>query len=333
MAIELERMVLLVSGVAMLAIAGAILVGGPGRGIHRAFAALVAMKGAAVLLSDVSNDPDWTWTAISVQPYFALALIPIALYCLHATPRGDEGQVKRAAGWLALGGVLVLDLAYWADHSLFHGLARDETATGALRAADGIVYTSTGPLAAVAATAGPLLALLALRLAMRYRADARSPSGMTQLLLCCGLLIGALFDSASRLSALVSLLDSSPGFPWLPWGWADAILPVLALIPALLTVGVLVAGRAVERRPQHVLEGRLLVLAAFAFFSGFMRLAAPSDSDPGGSALVLVLLGFWRLMMPVLVAFAVLRTPLPSAAPILDEPRPSPAHPGRLSLR
>ncbi len=116
--------------------------------------------------------------------------------------------------------------------------------------------------------------------------------------------MGGLFDGTTRLAVLADLVDGPAGYPWLPWGWAVVTLPVLALVPAALGVAVLAANRSIDPRPLHALEGNLLVLATFAFLSCVVRLLLPADSDIGGHPTMLVLMGVWRLTMPVLVAWA-----------------------------
>jgi hypothetical protein len=307
MAIDLDRALLLAAGAAMLLLAGVILAAGPGRALYRAFAALVALRGASTLLPQVSNDPVWRETALHVQPYFALALVPVAVYAIFALRDPDPDAHRPARhGWLAVGAIALLDGIYALRHELFQTLSAAPPANSALRAAEGLSYTDFGPLAAVASLTALLLALLGLRLALAYRERARTPQGTTLLLLTAGFLLGALFDGTSRLAALAALMDAPAGYPWLPWGWAVAILPVLALVPAALTVIVLAAGRTAEPRPQRPLEGRILLLSAFAASSGFLRLVGGGDADPAGQALVLVLLGLWRLAMPVLVTYALL---------------------------
>lgn len=307
MAIDLDRALLLAAGAAMLLLAGAILAAGPGRALHRVFAALVALRGASTLMPQVSNDPVWREAALQVQPYFALALVPVAVYAFAALRDPDpEARPPARYGWAAVAAIAALDGIYALRHDLFQTLSPAAPANPALRAAEGLSYTDFGPLAAVASLAAPLLALLGLRLALAYRERARTAQGTTLLLLAAGFLLGALFDGTSRMAALAALMDQPAGYPWLPWGWAVAVLPVLALVPAVLTVIVLAAGRTVEPRPQRPLEGRILLLSAFAASSGFLRLAGGGDADPAGQALVLVLLGFWRLAMPVLVTYALL---------------------------
>jgi hypothetical protein len=301
MAIDLDRSILLASGTLMLLLAGAILASAPGRALHRALAALVAARGATVLLPQMSADERWLVAAVNVQPYFVFAVVVLALYCIHLA---GAPRPRRGTGWMALGAIVALDGLYLLDHSLLHTIAPGEAATGALAAGYMHTFTAFGPLAVVAGLVLPLLAVLGLVFALRYRRDAETPDGTMHLLLAGGLLLGSLFDGTSRLAALTALLDSGAPYPWLPWGWAVAALPVAALLPALLGVAVLAAGRNVHPRPQRLLEGRLLVLSAFAFFSGFLRLAGPSSSDPGGATLVLVLLGAWRMSMPILVAYA-----------------------------
>lgn len=321
MALELDRSILFAAGAATLALAVLVLLLRPGRGINRALAALLAARGATILLPQVSDDPAWTWTAVNVQPYFGLALVPLALYCAYAFARegGQPGRSAwRGAGWLAMAAIALLDLAYFVDHSLLQTLAPGTAAVGALQAAEGVQYVSFGPLWLLPAAAAPVLAYLGLRLALQYRLDPAGRQGPMLLFLAGGLAVGALFDGASRLAALTALLDGPAGFPWLPWGWAVVVLPVLGLVPALLAVAV-VASSPERLRPQRGPERAILLLAGLAFFSGFLRLIAPADSDAAGDALVLVLLGLWRLAMPVLVTYALVRhasaRPQPSASP------------------
>jgi hypothetical protein len=327
MTIHLDRSTLLVAGIAMLAIAAVIFAVRPGRGINRALAALIGARGAATLLPQVSTDPAWALTALNVQPYFGLAVVPLALYCLHSFAQAGRPAGRLPAGWIALGAIACLDLAYFLDHGLFHSVVAGTTETGALRAASGFVYTAFGPLWIVANAAGLVLAWLGLRLALQARAEGDAPHGPLVLLVACGLTLGALFEGASRLAALTALLDAPGSFPWLPWGWASAVLPVFALVPAGLAVAVLAAGAASLRRELRPVVRAVVALSGFAFFSGFLRLLAPADSDIGSTGLVPILMGLWRLAMPVLVAYAILRYPagVPAPAPVgpTDGKRPS----------
>ncbi|MEA3137211.1 MAG: hypothetical protein QOJ26_307 [Thermoplasmata archaeon] len=314
MPIDLDRTTLFVAGAAMLAVAVVILAVRPGRGLNRALAALVAARGAAVLLPQASNDPAWAWAALNAQPYFTLAVAPLALYCMHVFAHADGPGARRGAGWLALGAVAALDLLYFADHGLLHSLSPGTTEVGALRAADGIVFTGFGPLALVAGAVAPVLAYLGLRVAVQYRETPQAAHAPFFLLVGAGLTLGALFDGASRLAALTALLDAPGGFPWLPWGWAVMALPVVALGPATLAAAILTAKKTSERRPFRTIERAVLVLAAFAVFSGFLRLILPSDSDVGSSGFVPLLMGTWRLAMPAFVGYAIVRYPLGAAA-------------------
>lgn len=329
MPVDLDRSILYAAGAAMLAVAAAVLAARPGRGINRALAALVAARGASILLPQVSDDPAWTLAALNAQPYFSLAVVPLALYCLHAFSRSGGLPARRGAGWVALAAVAALDLAYFLDHTLLHTLAAGEPAVGALRAGPGLRFTAFGPLALVASSIAPVLAYVGLRLAVQYRARPTGPDARLLLLVASGLMLGALFDGASRLVALTSLLDGPAGFPWFPWGWGVAVLPVTALLPTLLTAAVLVSKGRSQPRPFQRTERTMAALAGAAFFSGLLRLVAPADSDVAGNGLVLLLMGAWRLVTPVLLGYAIVRHPAgspqaktaPSAStlpPVLD---------------
>ena len=315
MAFDLDRTTLLLAGAAMLALAAVILAVRPGRGINRALAALVAARGATTLLPQVSNDAAWTATAVNVQPYFALAVVPLALYCLYAFAHAGDPSRSPRAGWITLAAIACLDLAYSLDHGLLHTLAPGSHEVGALRATADLHYTAFGPLWVVANAASLALAWLGLRLALQARMQADTPHGPLLLLVACGLTLGALFEGASRLAALTALLDAPGSFPWLPWGWASAVLPVFALVPAGLAVAVLAAGAHTQPATLRPIARTVVALSGFAFFSGFLRLLAPADSDVAGTGLVPILMGLWRLAMPVLVTYAIVRHPARGPAP------------------
>lgn len=302
MAFEAQRLVLLAGGVAMLALAAVVLLSAGRRRPHGLLGALLAARGMTVLLPQLASGARWREAALHLQPYFALALVPLAAVCLIASLQGQPR--RHGLGWAALAAIALLDLAYLLDHGLVHDIEPGAADVGALVAGTGLRYTGFGPLFALVAATPFLLALLGLRYAVWYRHVAREPDARTWLLLSAGLLAGGLFDGTSRLAALADLIDRPGSFPWAPWGWAVVGLPVLALLPAALGVAVLAANRSIDPRPQHALEGNLLVLAAFACLTGLVRLMLPATSDVGGHPLMLVLLGAWRLAMPLLVAWA-----------------------------
>jgi hypothetical protein len=302
MAIDPQRIVLFASAIGMLALAATILALRGNNGWHRALGALIGARGINILLPQLATDARWTEAAFHLQPYFGLAIVPLAAWCLIVTATAP--QRRQALGWAAVAAIAALDLAYWIDHGLFQTVAEGTSDIGALRAARGLVYTGFGPLFALTALTPVLLGLLGLRYAVWYRQEAREPRARTWLLLSAGLLVGALFDGTTRLATLADLLDDPAGFPWAPWGWAVVGLPVLALVPAALGTAVIAANRSIDPRPHHALEGNLLVLATFACLSGLVRLLLPSDSDIGAHPLMLVLMGVWRLAMPILVAWA-----------------------------
>src|SRR5688572_3568959 len=123
--IDPDRLVLLASALATYLLAGLVLAKGPGHGLHRAFAALLAARGTTLLLPQLSTDPEWLLAALRTQPYFVLAMVPIGLYCLLSMDVAP-GPARRRLGWGALAAVLVLDGAYALDHALFQTVAAGE---------------------------------------------------------------------------------------------------------------------------------------------------------------------------------------------------------------
>lgn len=319
MSFEPARAVLLLSGSGMLVLAIAVLAKAPGRPANRAFGALLAVRGAATLLPQLSSDAAFTMAVLQVQPFFALAIAPLALYCMASFP--DSRPSRRATAW-SLGVLVVAEAAYAVHHGWFQTLEAGTATTGALQAAEGVRYGAFGPLTVLVGLSPLVLALVALRLALLYRRDPSGPAARPMLLACAGFLLGALFDGASRLVALMDLLDQGQPYPWLPFGWAVTVLPAAALAPGLMTVAVLATERRFDPRPLHRIEGAVLLLAGLVVASGFARLAVAPSSDPAGHPFVLVVLGLSRLMMPVFVAWAfwdergtpTVAVPVPSAA-------------------
>lgn len=301
MAFEPARAVLLLSGSGMLVLAFAVMAKAPGRSANRAFGALLAVRGAATLLPQLSSSAAFTIAVLQVQPFFALAVAPLALYCMASFP--DSRPSRRATAW-SLGVLVVAEAAYAVHHDWFQTLEAGAVTTGALQAAEGVRYGAFGPLTILAGLSPLVLAFVALRLALLYRRDPAGPAAKPMLLVCAGFLLGALFDGASRLVALMDLLDQGQTYPWMPFGWAVMVLPAAALAPGLMTVAVLATERRFDPRPLHGIEGAVLLLAGIVVASGFARLAAAPSSDPAGHPAVLVLLGLSRLMMPVFVAWA-----------------------------
>lgn len=322
MPLDLERSVLLAAGAATLALAIATLAARPGARVNRALSALLAVRGASLLLPQASDNPAWVRTALEVQPYLLFAMVPLALYCLHAFANLAGPGPRPGAGWLALGSVAALDLVYFLDHSLVQTLAFGDADVGALRAGNGVRYVAFGPLWILVGIIGPVLAYLGLRLAIQYRNEARSAHAPLLLLVAAGLILGALFDASNRLVALVALLDAPGSFQWMPWGWAVMALPLVAFGPALMAIPVLAANGRSAPGPLRRVERAVVILAAFALFSGFLRLMAPADSDVGANPLVLVLLGLWRMATPVLLGYAILRYPVPAVRSDAGDPTP-----------
>jgi len=102
--------------------------------------------------------------------------------------------------------------------------------------------------------------------------------------------------------------DQLAGYTWWPWGWVLVVLPASTLLPAAAAVAV-VAWHAVghpDAGPRRV--GAMFVAAATLPPASALFLALTGDTESAWTLMVRdYTLGLWRLLVPLMVTYALLR--------------------------
>jgi hypothetical protein len=309
--IDPQRIPLLVSGIAMLLLAVLLATIDFSKRVNRAFATVMALRGLTVGLSAV-NAPAAGHAAIQgFLPYLNLAAFPLLLLFASHFPRRRGPLGRPGAGWLAVAAIAVLWLAYFLWHDGYYVLRRGTTDLPILDAGGGLAYEGFGPLALLGYGIFPLMAGLGLLFAFDYTRSGPGTQRTSYFLVACGFLVNGMFDGARQSVGLVRLLADDAGFPWWPWGWTIAALPAISLLLALAGL-VFVAlhrfrGRDVDAREESRRETLLFVLAGLAALTGAAPLVLPAGSEFFASPPMLVVLGLWRLSLPLFVTYALLR--------------------------
>jgi hypothetical protein len=280
---------------------------------NRAFALVLLLRGAAlfvILFRNVSTSPAEYQFFQRLAPYFALTQVPAILYFLAVYPRPRAWLSKtRFAGWLFLGGALALELLYAMNHSLYWSWAPGRVPTSSPLSAGGILvggyhYTGFGPLVLIGSLSAAATCFAALVLARDYLRERPGGARYSLVLIIAGLVLSGLFSGVQLLFTLLGAL-SEPSYPWLPWGWTFVVLPALTLPLAIATVVLIFLGsrRTANQRDDWEAK-RLLILSPLPVACGVvLGLMGSLNGDPRAS----FTLGIWRLVMPVLVTYALLR--------------------------
>lgn len=310
--IEPQRLPLLASGLAMVLLAVLLAAIDFRKRVNRAFSAFIALRGATLLLFSVDLGPAGQRAVESFFPYLSLAAVPLVAYFASMYPRRRGPLARDGMGWGVLAAIAALDLTYFLWHGSFYTLAEGPAPTTIQQARGGLHYAEFGPLALVGFGLFPLMALLGVLFVRDYT---RSPPGTQRtsyFLVAAGFLVNGVFDGSRQAVGLGRLLaDGGGAFPWAPWGWAFAVLPALSLVPAVAGLVVLgvhhFKGPAEERRLERRRERLLYALAALAAATGLASLLLPPGSEFFEHPLTLIVLGAWRLSLPVFVSYALLR--------------------------
>lgn len=304
--IEPERILILASAVAMLAIGLAVLAIDFSKRANRAFGALMAARAVSLGLAQIGVEPRLVRWALDVQPYVYLSLIPLACYFASVYPlrRGPLGRT--GGGWVTLGIVAVLDVAYFLRHDLYHRLAPGP-GPSPLLGVRGLHYEAFGPFIVLTMAVTVVFSALAVLFARDYTRSTMGSQRTSYFLVAAGFIVNGLFDGSRLFVGLVDYLQSPAGFPLLPWGWAVVFLPSLGLPLAVAALALIAIHHFPERRKEKSAEFRLYAFSIMALATGLLPLVLPPGSDLFASPVLLVILGAWRLALPSLVAFALMR--------------------------
>jgi hypothetical protein len=304
--LELAALPIVGSGVAMLLLAAVLLAMDFRKRVNRAFAALLVLRGVSLILSPLDLGARGSLAIQGLIPYIVLPLAPLTVYFASIYPRRRGWLGRPGGGWWTLALAVALDALYMVWHDGYWTLAPAESMVPLLRADEGVQFVGFGPLALVGMASFPLLSGLAFLFALDYT---RSPPGTiraSHFLVAAGFLVNGLFDGTTRLLSLARLdAASAAAYPWWPWGWAIPILPALAIIPALAALALIVRHQFRRGKGQErAMEVRLYVFAALALASALLPRPASGDFFSAPSQ---VILGLWRLALPVVVTYALLR--------------------------
>lgn len=279
--------------------------------VHQAFGAFLVFRGATMLLSaarGMASSPKDEAAMLAVAPYLFLPIVPLAVWfaCLYPRRRGVLGS---RLGLILVAGVAVaLDAAFVLEPRTLWALAPRAVGDVFRAVSPSFAIAGYGPLYLAVSALHLALALLALRFAVDWaRAPAAAPS-YSLFLVYAGFALNALFDGALNALAVGRMLAEGAAFPWAPFGWSAVALPPLALLPALASLVVVArAGLRSEDATRRLYAKRFLVVAPLPV------LCAALLSWTGGDVAVLpgpvgaFVLGLWRLALPVLVTYALLR--------------------------
>lgn len=305
--IDPQRLPLFVAAVATLLLAVTLAAIDFEKRVNRAFALFLALRAVPLGLLQLDLGTSGNLAITAFTPYLTLGLVPAALYFASLYPRRRGPLAGRFGGWITLGIVLVLDLLYFLRHDLYYTVEPGFAANPALIARQGLQYTAFGPLNVVAVSAFPVLASLSLLFVRDY---VRSPPGAQRtsyFLVAAGFLVNGLFDGSSRAVSLFNLLRSGAEYPWAPWGWAVAGLPALALFPAAAALVLVARHHFSDRDDEHRRENLLYALSALAILTGLSPFLLPASSGFFEHPATIILLGLWRLTLPLFVSYALLR--------------------------
>ncbi len=302
------RLILLATGAATALLSILLLWLDINKRANRAFAALLALKGLSILLVQVPIlfGASLTLFTFRVLPYVFIPIIPVALYFASVFPRQRGPLGRPGGGWITLILVIVLEGAYFARHSLFWIVQAGTPTHPALGAGAGYAITSMGPLSLLLWGSFAAFGFLALLFLRDYTRAAEGAQRFSHFLVGAGFALNALFDGSRQIAGFTSILADLDSYPLAPWGWGAAFLPSLALIPATAAL-VLVAVHRIGTVQERRIETRFFIASALAVLTGLAPFFLPAEKGFFNGPVLIVLLTLWRLALPVLVSYALLR--------------------------
>lgn len=258
--------------------------------LNRVLALVLFLRACAALLNrlpdlDPAREPLW----LSLREYFLLGLSPAMAYLVIALALPRRTQLSRVLAAGIVVGAFAVELAYLYDHCN----ARCSAGGGFIELGPLTLLTDGLPLAY--SLLGTLLAFLATR-----EEGARS---IALALAALAFLLQGALEGAIAVAVLARFGIDAPRAAFTTSTWALLVFPLRVLALAPLVVGIGLLTRVAKRHGDA--QKRLLVVVGVALASG----AAIGFSPTQGVAqsLAIGLAGLWLLVLPLLLAYAILK--------------------------
>lgn len=268
-----------------------------GNRAQRIFALVMALRGLTFFAAPLRFEATTVRESVlwaTLAPYAIVPLVPLVVYFLCLYPeRRWLAKTRWGPPFLLLASA-GLTAWYFLDHASY----------ATITATNPALYVEYGPLFLLTGLRLPLLVGAGLVLARDYLKDPKGSRGFSLFLLVAAFTLNGLFDGVAAVLDLTAAL-SDPATSWWPWTWTRWWLPVLALPLALATCLSLFPVLALARQDRELQEiTRFLFIAVpLALVTPLVRLLPHAGAEDN----VTFLMGVWRLLIPFLLAYALLR--------------------------
>lgn len=264
---------------------------------QRLFALILGLRGVTFFAAPLRFEAETVHSSVlwaNLAPYAIVPLAPLVVYFLSLYPR-PRGLARTRWGPALL---LLTSLAFLLWYLLDHESYAATTSTSPAN------YTQYGPLFLLTGLRLPLLAAAGFVLAFEYRKHPKGSLGFSLFLLVAGFTLNGLFDGTAAILDLDAAL-SNPQTAWFPWTWTRWWLPGLALPISLATCGLLIPVVLRARRDPELQEVTRFFFAAvpLAILTPFVRVLPYAGAEDHAT----FVLGVWRLLIPFLLAYALMR--------------------------
>lgn len=262
---------------------------------QRAFALLLGLRGLTFFFGPLRAEAETVRGSVfwaNLAPYAILPLVPLVVYFLSVYPV-RRGLGRRPWGtWLLFTATAAILGWYMADHSAYAQVTAGTPAR----------YADYGPLYVLNSLTLPAFAFAGLWLVGAYRRRPDGSVGFSLFLMVAAFTLNGLFDG---MLALLDFVQAGPERFALPWAWATWWLPVTALPISLLACWQLLP---ILRKARH--QADLQEVTRFFAFAVPVALVSPFVyvlPTPQAEDVATFMLGVWRLAIPLLLAYALMR--------------------------
>ena len=264
---------------------------------QRTFAVLLFLRGLTFFLGPLRSEAEGAEASAlwaNLAPYAILPLVPLVIAFLSLYPR-RRGLARFPWGMpLLLAVSLALEIWYFLDHAAYATVVPGQPAQ----------YTAYGPLFLFLGLRLPLFAFAGFVLAGDYLRNPKGSIGFSLFLMVTAFTLNGIYDGTLAVSELVRALRD-PATDWSGWTWTRWWLPVLTLpiagAAAFRMVPVLRRSRT-DPELQEIVRFFIIGIPV-AVVSAFVRELPSEQAD----YLAQFVLAIWRLSIPLLVTYALLR--------------------------